>query len=151
MPSPTPIPGLVQPPMMGPADSPFGGVPSADALQSRQDSFREVLGRAMGTGPADTLERARGAARQFIADTFILPILKQLRQSDRTPAPFGATQGEKQFRALMDTELAQRIAQAQRFPLVEQVARNLLKRAGKQAPDQETRAPFGQPPAAAPR
>ncbi len=105
-------------------------------LGADQRSFAAILGRdwqAPGA-PAQTPEqRARSTAEQYVAIALVQPVLKQLR--DPNPAvppfaPFAPTQAERQFRALMDAELAQRLVHAQRFPLVDRIAGDLMARAG---------------------
>ena len=103
----------------------------ASPLEAQQ-SFAGILGRA-SLAQLSPGEKARAAAQQYVAQTLVLPILKQMRESDRTPPPFAPSQGEKQFRALMDAELAQKIVQARSFPLVDRVAHDLLKRGGHAA------------------
>jgi hypothetical protein len=107
--------------------------PAGQVLAS-QKSFAAALGKAQDAGPASGLsdeDRAREAAEQLVTQTFLLPLLKQLRETDGAAPPFAATQAEKQFRALGDADLAQRIVHAARFPLVDRLARDLLKKAGK--------------------
>lgn len=101
-------------------------------LANAQRSFAGVLGKAVDRA-ATVEDQAREAAQQLVAQTFVLPLLKELRASDRTAPPFAPTQGERQFRALMDAELAQRVVQAGRFGVVERVAHDLLKH-GARAP-----------------
>lgn len=109
-------------------------VPATRAdITASQASFASMLGRA-GEAAKTSEERAREAAQDFVAQTFVQPFLKQFRESDRTPPPFGPSSGEKQFRALMDVELARRIVRAQQFPLVERLAQDLLKASGSHAP-----------------
>jgi len=103
-------------------------------LKDSQASFAAVLGRAQGPGRATPLsdaDRARDAAEQLVTQTFLAPMLKLLRESNQAAAPFAPTQAEKQFRALADAELAHRIVHAARFPLVDRLARDLLKKAGR--------------------
>jgi Rod binding domain-containing protein len=78
-------------------------------------------------------QRAREAAEQLVTQSFILPLLKQMRETDHTAPPFAPSQAEKQFRALGDAGLAQQIVHAARFPLVDRLARDLLKRGGQDA------------------
>lgn len=73
-------------------------------------------------------QRARGAAEEFVAMALVQPVLKQLRESNNTPPPFGPTDGEKKFGAVLDTEVAKRIVRASGFPLVDRVASSLLER-----------------------
>ncbi len=76
---------------------------------------------------ADALAKARTAAEGLISTTFIEPILKQVRESNDTPPPFGPSSAEKQFSALLDTKLADEIVQAANFPLVERISQQLMK------------------------
>lgn len=77
--------------------------------------------------------RARAAAEALVAQTFVGPVLKQLRESSEAAPPFAPGPGEKQFRALLDAELAQRMVSGWRLPLVERVARDLLRHHGADA------------------
>ncbi len=110
---------------------------TSDPLAARQNEFADVLTRrreAVGKGTPE--ERARDAASDFVAAAFIEPLLKQLRQNDNSPPPFAPGPGEKQFRGLMDAQLSRRIARAAHFPLVDSVARDLLKKPrGQAAPE----------------
>jgi Rod binding domain-containing protein len=96
-------------------------------LRQAHASFASMLGRMQSDPTQSPQQQARAAAEQFVAQTFVNPILKQFRESDRTPPPFAPSQGEKQFRALMDAELAQQLVQSQRFPLVDRLAHDLLR------------------------
>lgn len=73
-------------------------------------------------------QQARGAAEEFVAMALVQPVLKSLRESNNTPPPFGPTDGEKKFGAVLDTEVAKRIVRATSFPLVDKVAAGLLER-----------------------
>jgi len=109
------------------ARTPVGG---AGAMSERQRSFAGLLaqeGVGATAAPVRSAERAREAASQLVAITFVQPILAQIRASDGAAEPFKATPAEKQFGALLDAELAQRVTQAARFPLVDRVARDLLR------------------------
>lgn len=107
-----------------------GAVPSQH-IADNQRSFAAALGRAGACGPQQSPpDRARDAAEQFVTQTLILPLLKQLRSANHASPPFAPTQAERQFGALQDAELAQRIAHATRFPLVDRLARDLLTKAG---------------------
>jgi hypothetical protein len=125
-----PLPALAARPLHPPSRL------ALDRFSESQRSFAFALGRAGTIRPAQPqtpAERARESAEQFIAQTLILPLLKQLRESNHAAPPFAPTSGEKQFAALQDAETAQRIAHATRFPLVDRVARDLLRRAGRDA------------------
>jgi Rod binding domain-containing protein len=73
--------------------------------------------------------QAREAAEGLVSTTFIEPILKQLRESNNTPPPFGPSNAEKQFSALLDTKLSDEIVKAANFPLVERIIENILRNA----------------------
>src|SRR5205814_4812183 len=84
----------------------------ASPLAARQSAFAAALGRQLPRGDTagrrgDPDERARDAAEQLVTQTFLLPLLKQLRENDHSAPPFAPTQAEKQFRALGDAGLAQ--------------------------------------------
>jgi Rod binding domain-containing protein len=55
----------------------------------------------------------------------VQPMLKLLRDSNNAAPPFAPGPAEKQFRSLMDVELAQRIVNSANFPLVDALARRL--------------------------
>jgi Rod binding domain-containing protein len=111
--------------------SPTPAAVRADAIAQRQRTFQSVLGRVAPHEPAKTpQDEARETAEQLVTQTFIIPLLKQLREADRSAPPFAPSQGERQFRALGDAEVAQNITRSARFPLVERLAQDLLKRRG---------------------
>lgn len=78
-------------------------------------------------GPDPRLAKAAAAAEGLISATFIEPILKQVRESNDTPPPFGPSNAEKQFSALLDTKLSDEIVHAANFPLVERITQQLLE------------------------
>lgn len=102
-------------------------------LADRQRAFLDVLGRqhapaasgADGAPGARDPDRARKAAEQFIASTFLMPILKEIRAQNRAAPPFGPTQAEKALGPLMDAQLADRIVRSSQFGLVDRVADQL--------------------------
>lgn len=97
----------------------------ADRAPGRTDErFDSVLKRLRA--PAEsTPEAARTAAEEFVATSLVQPILAQLREQNEAAAPFAPGPAEKMFGPLWDAEIALRIAKAQRFGLVDAVARNL--------------------------
>lgn len=100
-------------------------------LIERQRSFQAALGRASSGAQTPSPESAaHEAAEQLVTQCLILPMLKQLRDTNQAAPPFAPSQAERQFGALGDAQLAQRITSASRFPLVDRLARDLLKRAG---------------------
>lgn len=99
-------------------------------LARDQADFARILSmadpsRGGATTEAALDERARDAAEQLVAVVLVEPILKQLRESSHAAPPFAPTDGEKQFRSMLDAKLAHEITGAARFPLVERLARDL--------------------------
>lgn len=91
-------------------------------------SGSDRAGDALHAGPGtDAAAAARDAAVGLVAGTLVLPILKALRESNRSAAPFSPGPAERQFRALSDTMVAKQIAGAHRFPLVDRLAQDLLR------------------------
>lgn len=98
-------------------------------LTQRQQSFTDVLSQATSSGgPKTDEERARETAQDFVAMAFVQPLLKQLRESNNTPPPFGPGKGEQQFRALMDAQVARNVVQKSNWPVVDRLARDMLER-----------------------
>lgn len=97
-------------------------------MLSRQISFSELLGQHSGAHEAGLTpeQKARAAAEQFVAAAFVQPMLKQVRESSWAAAPFAPNSAEKQFRALQDAALAQRLVHSSHFPIVDRVARQVL-------------------------
>lgn len=75
--------------------------------------------------PDATTDAHRDAAEQLVAAVLVEPILKQLRETSQAAPPFAPTDGEKQFRSMLDARLAHEITSGARFPLVDRLARDL--------------------------
>jgi Rod binding domain-containing protein len=110
------------------------GLARPDGLAARQVDFAAVIAQARKAPAGDTPEERKDAARQsaqdFVAVTLVQPLLKQLRESNHAAAPFAPSSAELQFRSMADAQIAQRIVRATNFPIVDAVARNLLRGAG---------------------
>lgn len=106
-----------------------------DAIRHRVEhrAFSSALKRA--GGPQTPEERARSSAEEFVADALVKPVLKMLREQNQAAPPFAPGAYEKTFAPLMDSETATRIVRARHFPLVDSVARNLLKHPRARAPE----------------
>lgn len=123
------------------APSATGGfaAPSFGQGLSAQRSFSEALGAAARSDAlGERLNRpehakAREAAEKLISTTLVEPILKQLRETNNAAPPFGATPAEKQFGSLLDHRLSQDIVRSANFPIVDRVARDLLRNRGDSA------------------
>lgn len=104
------------------------GVRSAPRLLDDQASFSKVLSRENHRVRQSPEAKARDAAEQFVSLALLQPIFKQMREAQTAPPPFGASNAEKQFRALMDAEIAQRMVKRANWTLVDRVAESLLKK-----------------------
>lgn len=104
------------------------------ALSERQGDFAAIISRAQGragNGP----EAAREAAQQFVAVALVQPLLAQLRATNQAAAPFAPSNAEKQFRGMMDAQRSQEMVRAANFPVVDAVARSLMRAAsGRKGP-----------------
>jgi Rod binding domain-containing protein len=72
-------------------------------------------------------QEARGTAQDFVAQVLVQPLLKHLRSTNNAAAPFAPGDTEKAFRPLLDAEIASRMVRASNFPVVDSVARHLLR------------------------
>jgi Rod binding domain-containing protein len=112
--------------------------PRGEGEASDRARFASVLGRH-AAAPGETPEAvARRSAESFVAIALVQPILKQLRDTSQAAPPFAPTQGQKQFQALADADLAQRLVHRAHFPLVDRLTGDLLKRARAEAPTDDT-------------
>lgn len=100
----------------------------ADVVTSRQDDFAAVLSRTGAGGAGAKAPDARDAAEQFVAVALVQPILKQLRDSNRTPPPFGPGEGEKLMGSLADAQVAQALVRRTRWPLVDRIRESIEAR-----------------------
>lgn len=112
-----------------------------DALPTNPDRPGEFLAalrsrvERVGTGTAGNPsgdDPARTAAREFVALTFVQPILKQLRETNHAEAPFAPSQAERAFQGLADEEIARRIVRASNWSLVDRLTADLTKAARAQ-------------------
>ncbi|MEO0512094.1 MAG: hypothetical protein AAF108_04265 [Planctomycetota bacterium] len=71
--------------------------------------------------------QARRAAEKLVAQTLVMPVLRQIRESNEAAEPFAPSEGEKQFGALFDQRIADDLVRAAGFPLVDRLARDLLR------------------------
>lgn len=103
-----------------------------------QEAFASILGRK-GTRPAQAEQtpeaKAREAAEQLVAITFVQPVLSQARAARSSDGPFGQTQAERQFGGMIDGMTAERMVHAARWPLVDRLARDMLKHVNTKAQD----------------
>lgn len=97
-----------------------------DPLVERQQTFEAALGQARDLRASAASPRE--AAEQLVAVAFVQPLLKMVRDANRSAPPFAPTPGEKMFGQISDTALSQRLVRASRFPLVDRLERDLQGR-----------------------
>lgn len=127
------------------ADGSFAGLGSltgvsASPLLDAQRGFAESLASHTGihsrtpeaarANRPTTEEQARQAAQEMVALSFVQPMLAEMRESEDAAGLFAPSPAEKQFRAMQDRLLAKEIVEASRFPLVDRMARDLLRGQG---------------------
>ena len=136
--------------MIGPsselaAGSPWG-TPSTSLTQALapaqrdERSFQGLLDRSQqGADAAGATGRSqafgqtlRGAAEQLVATAFIQPLFQHMRDDPFRSDRFHGGAGEKAFAPLLHTELADRVASAPGWPLVDSIVRSLTP--GERAP-----------------
>ncbi len=123
----------------GAKGAPGFAAPSFGSGLTAQRSFAAALGAARHAEGIDAREnrskeaKAREAAEMLVSTTLVEPVLKQLRESNNAAPPFGPTPAEKQFGALLDHRLCHDIVKSANFPMVDRLARDLLKHAGATA------------------
>lgn len=100
----------------------FGDIRPAAA---RKLEFDSVLRLKRESG--DSRAEARAAAEEFVAQSLVLPILKSIREQNQASEPFAPGDYERTIGGLFDLEIATRIVRSRRFPIVDAVARNLLR------------------------
>jgi Rod binding domain-containing protein len=100
-------------------------MPAGRALPARRggEPFSQVLHQA-----AQVQDRAvaRDAATRLVSSVFIMPVLEALHDSPFVKPPFAPSFAEKQFQPLLDQQIADRIAGAANFPLVDVIVERLL-------------------------
>lgn len=99
-------------------------------LRAQQGDFAAVIARShklVDGSPEAQAQAAREGAQDFVAVTLVQPLLKQLRESNNAAPPFAPSSAERQFRAMMDAQISQRIVRASHFPIVDVIARGLMR------------------------
>ena len=128
--------------VLGPgANIGHGGAPSGMSLARSpgvaqnvrtQSDFASVLGIQNRVAHADAgtpEEQARRVAEEFVAKVFIEPVLKEVREGNDTPPPFGPGPGEKQFAGLMDAQRSIEMVRSASWPIVDRLAADMTRNA----------------------
>ena len=100
-------------------------VEASGELGRKQSQFSRLLVGERAKAVSE--DEATRIARDLVAVSLVQPLLKEWREAEQSPPPFGPGQAEKQFRAMQDANLAQELTRAQRFPLVERLTRDLRR------------------------
>lgn len=103
---------------------------ASGVIGSNRRDFELALGRARHEG-MDGPARVRELAEQMVSAALVMPLLKELRQSNRAAPPFGPTGSEKTLGPLADAALAQRMVRAEGWGIVERLERVFGERAGE--------------------
>jgi len=102
-------------------------------LDQQQTDFAELLStaeRRIASGERDAGAEARDAAERFVAQALVQPMLDLTRETSEAAPPFHPTRGEKQFRSLMDAQVALDVVRRSDWDVVDRIARDLLARGG---------------------
>ncbi len=103
---------------------------------SERELFSSVIARASRAPGASKEADARAAAQSLVSTALVQPIFKQLRESaSAAPPPFGPGPGERSFRGMLDATMAQKLVTSQNWPLVDRLARDLLKKSSGSSVD----------------
>jgi hypothetical protein len=97
--------------------------PKAGSAMNLPDT--KPLYRHLHMSPGQTpQEKAREAATSYVASAFLMPILGYLHESPfELKPPFAPGVGEKRFSTMVDQHMADRIAKASNFGLVETIVK----------------------------
>lgn len=114
--------------LMQSMDAMVGVKPAFDRWPAVDDHgarpFAQLLQQAIGG--QTRREMAREAATQLVAAALIMPVLESMRDSPMLRPPFAPGLAEKRFAPLLDQQIADRIAGAANFSLVDQIVDRLL-------------------------
>lgn len=89
-----------------------------EAVARSEPAFADVMRRARGAAGTDEV---REAAEDLVANAFIAPVLRQIRETSDAAPPFQPTPAEKQFGQMLDAETARQIVRKSRLPLVDRL------------------------------
>ncbi len=86
-------------------------------------TFTDVLTKA---AKDQDREAVRQAAAQLVSSTFIMPVLRAMHDSPFLEPPFAPGYAEKRFQPLLDQQVADRLTNAARFPLIDVIVERLM-------------------------
>ena len=96
---------------------------STGSLATTTAAFKDALSKV---DPDERREKAREAATQLVSTAFILPLLEDMQEGIFRGEMFAATGAEKRFAPLLNQRIADRIATASNFPLVDALVDHLV-------------------------
>lgn len=105
--------------------SPDSETASQRALREKRESFASVISRSMQAKPAE--QQARDAATGLVARALVQPMLSQLRQNSGASPMFAPSSAERSMREIWDAQVALRITETSRWPLIDGVARSITR------------------------
>lgn len=113
-------------------DAMEGGAALVGGTNPRMDqSFAAyVAGIFRDVDTGDPYEVAKAGAQELVATALVLPILQMMRNDPLKSDLFGDSVGERTFGPLLDAEIANSVTRGAHIPLVDALARGLLKRRG---------------------
>lgn len=113
---------------LAPSSAPGPHGPQARSFDERLDYLRSagIEDRWQGAGGANA---ARDTAEQLVAITLVQPILSASRAMNQAAAPWGPTQGDKAFGAMMDAQAALGMVRAGGWKIVDRIEADLIKQA----------------------
>ena len=103
---------------------------SGDASASRAngDLFGDAFTKAWSSVKGGEVEaEAREAATQFVASAFIMPVLAMRHENTFAAEPFAPNSAQQRFAPMLDWQLADRIASASEFPLVDAIVKRIME------------------------
>lgn len=92
--------------------------PPQHLTTSSDVAFADVMRTAQHSASQDDV---RQAAEDLVANAFIAPILRQVRETSDAAPPFQQTPAEKQFGQMLDAETARQIVHKSRLPIVDRL------------------------------
>lgn len=97
-----------------------------------QRSFEDVMGVVRNSDRIEGEGRSREAAEKLVARALLEPLLARARESGWAAEPFAPTRAEKQFRGLVDAQVAEEVVRRGNFEIVNRIAETLERSGGGQ-------------------
>lgn len=98
---------------------------SSDGPEGMVKAGQTLFGRELVRTQEDV---ARRGAEELVANALILPAFKMMREDPLQSDLLGKAPGQEAFESMWDQEIANRLARSAQLPLVDSVARRLLRK-----------------------